>query len=95
MRLNRVVYGDVTMLDLLSVILIFLVAVILAKGLTIYLRRSLKEKVSKDKLQIISKAIYYGILGIAVIASFPILGINPSGLLVAGGIFGIIIGFAS
>ncbi|KPL19601.1 MAG: mechanosensitive ion channel protein MscS [candidate division Zixibacteria bacterium SM23_81] len=95
MRLNRVVYGDVTTLDLLSVILIFLVAVILAKGLTIYLRRSLKEKVSKDKLQIISKAIYYGILGIAVLASFPILGINPSGLLVAGGIFGIIIGFAS
>jgi small-conductance mechanosensitive channel len=95
MRLNRVVYGDVTTFDLLSVIVIFLVAVILAKGLTIYLRRSLKEKVSKDKLQIISKAIYYGILGIAVIASFPILGINPSGLLVAGGIFGIIIGFAS
>jgi small-conductance mechanosensitive channel len=95
MRLNRTIYGDVTALDLLSVILIFLVAVILAKGLTIYLRRSLKEKISQDKLQIVSKATYYGILGVAVIAAFPILGINPSGLLVAGGIVGIILGFAS
>ena len=95
MRLNRVIYGDVTALDLLSVILIFLAAVILAKGLTIYLRRTLKEKVSQDKLQIISKAISYGIMAVALIASFPILGINPSGLLVAGGIVGIIIGFAS
>jgi small-conductance mechanosensitive channel len=95
MRLNRVLYGEVTTLDLLSVILIFLVAIILAKVFSIYLRRTLKEKVSKDRLQIISKTIYYGILGVAVIASFPLLGINPSGLLVAGGIVGIIIGFAS
>jgi small-conductance mechanosensitive channel len=95
MRLNRVIYGDVTALDLLWVIMIFLAAVILAKGLTIYLRRSLKEKISQDKLQIISKAISYGIMAVALIASFPILGINPSGLLVAGGIVGIIIGFAS
>ncbi len=95
MKLNRVIYGDVTALDLLWVTLIFLAAVILAKGLTIYLRRSLKEKVSQDKLQIISKTISYGIIAVAVIACFPILGINPSGLLVAGGIVGIIIGFAS
>jgi small-conductance mechanosensitive channel len=85
----------VTTLDLLSVIVIFLAAVILAKVFSIYLRRSLKEKVSKDRLQIISKALYYGVLCVAAILSFPILGINPSGLLVAGGIVGIIIGFAS
>jgi len=95
MNFNKVIYGDVTTLDLLAVILIFLVAVILSKGFSIYLRRALKEKVSKDRLQIISKTVYYGILGVAVIASFPLLGINPSGLLVAGGIVGIIIGFAS
>ena len=95
MNFNKVIYGDVTALDLLAVVLLFLVAVLLSKVLSIYLRRSLKEKVSTDRLQIISKTIYYGFLGVAVIASFPLLGINPSGLLVAGGIVGIIIGFAS
>jgi len=95
MRFNRVLYSDVTTLDLLSVILIFLVAIILAKVFSIYLRRVLKEKVTKDRLQIISKVLYYFILSVAVVACFPILGINPSGLLVAGGIVGIILGFAS
>lgn len=95
MTFNRVVYADVTILDLFMVICIFVVAIFIAKTLSIYLRRSLKDKFRADRLEIITKVIYYGIIGLAVIITFPILGINPSGLLVAGGIAGIIIGFAS
>ena len=42
-----------------------------------------------------TKVVYYGIIIIAVLAVLPTLGINPSGLLVAGGIAGIVIGIAS
>jgi len=95
MILNKVIYADVTILDLIIVICVFIVAIFIAKTLSLYLRRSLKDKFRADKLEILTKVIYYGIIGVAVIIAFPILGINPSGLLVAGGIAGIIIGFAS
>jgi small-conductance mechanosensitive channel len=43
----------------------------------------------------LTKVLYYGIIIIAVLAVLPTLGISPSGLLVAGGIAGIVIGIAS
>jgi len=93
--LRKVVYGNVTIFDLLVVVGIIVIAVIIAKAITIYLRRALKDKASKDRLQTIGKAIYYIIIVIAVLAVLPILGVKLSGLLVAGGIAGIVIGFAS
>ena len=68
---------------------------IIAKSLTINLKRGFRDKVSKDQLEIMTKVVYYGIIIIAVLAVLPTLGINPSGLLVAGGIAGIVIGIAS
>lgn len=92
---RKVVYGNVTIFDLLVVMGILVIAVLIAKTITIYLRRALKDKVSKDRLQIIGKAVYYIIIVIAVLSVLPTLGIKLSGLLVAGGIVGIVIGFAS
>lgn len=89
------IYGDVTLFDLLRIIAILAVAVIIAKSLTINLKRGLRDKVSGDQLEIMIKVVYYGIIIIAVLAVLPTLGINPSGLLVAGGIAGIVIGIAS
>jgi len=70
-------------------------AIILAKGFSMFLRRSLRDKFDKDRLGILLKGSYYGIIIIAVILALPLLGINTSGLLVAGGVTGIVIGFAS
>lgn len=75
---------------------VLILAIALGQGLTIYMRRSLKDKMDKGHLNIMIKIIYYSILGLAIVVFiFPILGIESSGLLVTGGVVGIIIGFAS
>ncbi|KYC45645.1 MAG: Small-conductance mechanosensitive channel MscMJ [Candidatus Methanofastidiosum methylothiophilum] len=70
-------------------------SIVLAKGLSMLLKRYLRDKFDKDRLGILLKGSYYGIIILAVILALPILGINTSGLLVAGGVTGIVIGFAS
>lgn len=75
---------------------ILLFAIVIGKVITTYLRRSLKEKITKEHLEIILKVVHYIIIIVALIVFvLPTLGVKPSGLLVAGGIAGIILGFAS
>ena len=95
MNLNRVVFGELTILDLSFAIGVFVGAVILAKTLQIYLRRALRERLRRDHVQIISKVVYYAIVSVAVLFILSAVGVDPSGLLVAGGIAGIVLGFAS
>jgi small-conductance mechanosensitive channel len=95
MILNRPVYGDVTLFDIILAVIILFVATAIAKGLTAYLRRFLKERVAKGHLEIVVKIISYAIIIIAVLSILPIVGVKLSGLLVAGGIAGLAIGFAS
>ena len=95
MKLNRILYGEVTLLDIITAVVILSVALALAKGIVLYLRRALRERVKKDHLDIILKIVSYTIVIVAVIAVLPTIGVKLSGLLVAGGIVGIAIGFAS
>lgn len=87
--------GPVTIGHLLKFILTLSFSVLLSRILTLYLRRSLKNKVSKDVAETVLKILYYGILIIVFISVLPLIGLNPSALLVAGGVTGIILGFAS
>ncbi|AKB22246.1 mechanosensitive ion channel family protein [Methanosarcina sp. WH1] len=87
--------GPVTPEDLIKFIIILSFSIILSKVLTIYLRRSLKDRVSKDVGEPILKLFYYGSLIIVFIAILPLIGLDPSGLLLAGGVAGIVLGFAS
>ncbi len=80
---------------ILEAVLIIVIGVIIAKIVVIYLRRSFKEKLSKETLELTNKIVYYGIIIIACISALSKLGIELSGLLVAGGIIGVAIGFAS
>ncbi len=93
--LYRTAKADVTLGALLKFILILALSVIVARILTIYLRRSLQDRLSKDVLEAIIKLLYYGTLGIIFISILPLIGLDPSGLLLAGGVAGIVIGFAS
>ena len=81
---------------IIVVIVALIFTIFLSKLITIYLRKSFKEKMTIDHLDIIIKVVYYGII-ISVIFIFllPTLGVKPSSLLVAGGILGLVIGFAS
>jgi small-conductance mechanosensitive channel len=88
-------YQDVTLYDVLFVIVVMVVATIIAKLVTTNLRRTLIDKMKRDQLELMLKIIYFGIITVAFIGVLPALGLELSGLLVAGGIVGIVIGFAS
>lgn len=95
MILNKVLYHSVTVFDLITAALILIIAAVIAKVLSLYLRRFLKERIAKEHLEIIAKVVSYSIIVIALLMVLPILGVRLSGLLVAGGIVGLTIGFAS
>jgi small-conductance mechanosensitive channel len=94
MILDTIAYGD-TILNLLWIAVCLMVAVLVAKVVAINIKRSIKDRMDRDRLEIITKVVYYMITTIAVLLIIPDLGIDLSGLLVAGGVVGIVIGFAS
>ena len=92
---DKIIFGSVSVFDIFLVTCILFVSLIAARVITLYLKRSFKDKIERDHLEVIVKIIRYGILAVAVIWVFTLLGLNLSGLLVAGGVAGIVIGFAS
>jgi len=93
--LEQALYGTVTWFNLLTALLIFLAALLVSKLISVQLRRSLKDKLAKERLEILIKFSTYGVIVIAALWIMPTIGIEPSGLLVAGGIVGLAVGFAS
>jgi small-conductance mechanosensitive channel len=93
--LETTLYGNITLKNLLIALVTFVIAIIIAKVITINIRRNLKEKMRKEHLEILTKVVYYGIILVAIVTILHQLGVSMSGLLVAGGILGIAIGFAS
>ena len=93
--LDLTVYGKVTWLTLIMAVLAFFVALLASKLITFQMRRALKEKINKEHLEMLAKIISYGIMIIVIIWIMPNIGIEPSGLMVAGGIVALAIGFAS
>ena len=97
--LNFILYstskGPVTLGNLLEFILILSFSIIISRIIILYLRRYFKNKVSKDVGETTIKFLYYGSLLIVFITVLPLIGLDPSGLLLAGGITGIVLGFAS
>jgi len=87
--------NPVTVGDVFQFVLILSLTFLISKIITLYLRRSLKDKVSKDVGETIVKFFYYGTIIIVSISALNQMGIDLSGLLLAGGITGIILGFAS
>lgn len=92
--LGRTVYGNVTWFNLIIAALIFIAALLVSKLIAVHFRRALKDKMSKENLEMLSKVASYGIMVIATIWILPTVGIEPSGLMVAGGIVALAIGFA-
>jgi len=89
------VIGDATWLDLLLAAAALVLAVVLAKAVTMYMNRVLKDRLDKSQLKVLVKAVYYGLILLLVFIVLSTLGVNISSLLVAGGVVGVIVGFAS
>ena len=88
-------HTSVTLGDLLKFLLFLSFTILVTRIIILYLRRYLKDKVSKDVSETILKFIYYGSIIVVLIANLPVIGLDPSGFLLAGSITGIILGFAS
>lgn len=78
--------GPITLGNLLEFVLILSVSIIISRVITLYLRRYFGDKVSKDVVETTIKLIYYVPLIIISITIFPLIGLDPSGLLPAGGL---------
>lgn len=89
------IYGETTVNDLLWFIVIIILAVIIAKIISLNLTRFLKDRIGKNDVNLISKAAYWSIFSIGFLIALPYLQVDLSGLFVAGGVVGIIIGFAA
>ncbi|MDP6156496.1 MAG: mechanosensitive ion channel family protein [Candidatus Thermoplasmatota archaeon] len=92
---NYVVYGNVTVLDLIFGVVIILVSLIISKIITTYLKRAIKHRISKDYFGLIVKLVHTIIIFFVILSVLPLLGVNLAGMLVAGGIVALVIGFAS
>lgn len=90
------VMGKEVFIDSLIIgIIIMVVGVILARVISIIFKRYVSANLPENTAKNFHKIIYYGIIIIAVLAVISSQGIDLSGLMVAGGIFGVIIGFAT
>ncbi|MGA1824654.1 MAG: mechanosensitive ion channel family protein [bacterium] len=95
MILGKVIYRNVTLGNLILAGIFFLITLTMSKALCLYLRRFLKEKMNREHLEILLKIIYYSIVVTALLTILPMIGVKLSGLMVAGGVVGLAIGFAS
>jgi len=93
--INHVIYGKVTVVDVLTFIVTVLLAVLIATFVKIRLKLYLSGKLPKDVLDVLLRVVYYSIIGVALLSVLPRIGISLSGLFVAGGIAGLVVGFAS
>lgn len=89
------IVGTLTVLSLLIGGIIMTVGIIFAKIVKVLFYKYYAPTLPKDTAQNLSKLIYFGIIIISFLAFTSSQGIDLSGLLVAGGIFAVVIGFAT
>lgn len=92
---NITLYPGFTLLRLIFVIIIVFVGYIIAKSITIFLRRSLKDNLKPNELRMILKVVNIIVAIFVISLIIPIFGVNLGlSLLVAGGVIGLVLGFA-
>lgn len=87
--------GSLTLLTLLIGGIIMAAGVIVARTVRVLFLKYYAPKLPEDTAKNFSKLIYFGIIIIAFLVFSSTTGVDFSGLIVAGGIFGVVIGFAT
>jgi len=95
MSLGTAIIGNLTLWDFIVIAGTIIVAVVIAQLVSINLKRAIAGKVHGRDLEIIVKILYWAVVVAAVFIVFSQLKIDLSGLLIAGGFLGIVIGIAS
>jgi small-conductance mechanosensitive channel len=89
------IVGDLTVLSLLIGGIIMAGGVIIAKIAKLLFHKYYAPTLPKDTAKNLSKLIYFGIILISFLGFTSSQGIDLSGIMVAGGIFAVVIGFAT
>ena len=89
------IVGELSVLSLLIGGLIMAVGLVVAKIVKLLFFKYYAPTLPKDTAQNLSKLIYFGIIIISFLVFTSSQGIDFSGLMVAGGIFAVVIGFAT
>jgi small-conductance mechanosensitive channel len=95
MSLGTEIIGNLTLWDLIVIAGTIIVAIIIAQLVSINLKRAISGKIHGRDLEIIIKVLYWAVVVAAALIIFSQLRIDLSGLLIAGGFLGIVIGIAS
>ncbi len=102
MPINETLWHSIIHAPLLSMLarytaaaLVFAVGVVIAVVVRKLAKRSLLRTLPRDVENIVEKLIYYGIIVIAALSALSVAGVEATGLLVAGSIVGVAVGFAS
>lgn len=95
MSLATPVVGNLTLWDLGVIAATIIAALIIAQLVSLNLKRAFAGRVRGRDLEILLKIVYWAVLVIAVLLIFSQLRIDLSGLLIAGGFAGIVVGIAS
>jgi len=95
MILDTIVYGNVTLWNIVIVLIILIIAAVVIQVISLNIRRAFSDKIRKNELEILLKTVKVIIGLLAVISVLPLLSIDLTGLVLAGGFAGLIIGFAS
>lgn len=86
---------EIELLTLVITTVIIAVGVLIARIVRLVMDRFLGKYMPDQATFIIRKVVYWGIIGIAIFSAIGNLGVDFTGVLLAGGIAGIIIGFAT
>ncbi|QDI89578.1 mechanosensitive ion channel family protein [Candidatus Nitrosopumilus sp. SW] len=89
------IVGGLTLLTLLIGGIIMAIGVIIARTVRLLFTKYYAPKLPQDSAKNLGKLIYFGIIILSFLVFTSTTGVDFSGLLVAGGIFGIVIGFAT
>jgi small-conductance mechanosensitive channel len=89
------IVGGLTVLSLFIGGIIMGVGIILARTVRLLFSKYYAPKLPQDTAKNFGKLIYFGIIILSFLVFTSTTGVDFSGLLVAGGIFGIVIGFAT
>ena len=92
---DTVVFGEVTVLDLIVFAISVVIIVIVARIIAIYLKRTLSDRMERAELDKLVKVIQVVIILFGIWFALPSFDVDIGQLLVVGGTVGLIIAFAS
>ena len=93
--LDTVVFGSVTVLDLIVFAISVIIIIIVARIIAIYLRRALSDRMERGELDKLVRVVQVTIILFGIWFALPSFDVDIGQLLVVGGTVGLIVAFAS